>query len=369
MDTAQTQNIYLPWPWRIEPVASSAHKCPSRASVLLTYLAVNCLIALLGVGLSHRTVINKLSCGWLGRDRSKSWMWIWIVQLGLHFGADFIVAYITTHAPGYNYETSPKTWDLALFYASRPRMAWILLSFLGTYKLQMRKSDAAPTPTAERTRPAHGTRRADTGLPAQGRAQSVESSVDNVDSEGGDKFEMVTQAPVIHENSGDPEPNTQIQEAESAGNAEDAERLAGVQAVESLEGYWTSAARQTLIVEAIMQVVGSYYLGRTAHFATTHGYYLPNRHYDSNARLMYGGALFTLVVTYMSMIGIYGELAQLVTRDPTGSKEFTNYAFSFGYVAYTGSWLFWSGYVKLARDGYVCPTQLNTFRNSEEVLR
>ena len=47
-----------------------------------------------------------------------------------------------------------------------------------------------------------------------------------------------------------------------------------------IEGHWTSAAKQTLIVEAIMQVVGWYYLGRTAHFATSHGYYLPYRHYD-----------------------------------------------------------------------------------------
>lgn len=231
---------------------------------------------------------------------------MWLVQLGLHFGADLVMAYITTHAAGYDQDTRPQTWDLALFYASRPRMAWICLSFIGKYKLKIENSSRTPTASAERIRSEN------TRLSSRSGNRSDKPLVESFDVEDG--------GPV--------------------------------------EGYWTSAAKQTMIVEGIMQIVGTYYLGRTAHFATTHGYYLPNRHYDSNARLMYGGALFTLIFTYISLIGLGTELYQFITRKPpsfAAELEVPSVAFAFGYAAYIGSWLFWSGYVKLVGDMYVCP--------------
>jgi len=190
---------------------------------------------------------------------------MWIVQLGLHFGADLSVAYITSHAAGYDQASRPKTWDLALFFASRPRMAWILLSILGN--------------SAETFK---------------------EKGFNNVQETG------------------------------------------------PIDSYWTSAAKQTMIVEAIMQLVGTYYLGRTAHFATSHGYYLLHQHYDSDARLMYGGALFSLICTYLSLFGIWMTLYEGVPLS----------AFVFGYTVYIGNWLFWAGYVKLAAELYVVPFPL-----------
>jgi hypothetical protein len=291
-----SREIYLPWIWATKPIDPSKHKSPTVLFILLTYLAVNSLTSVLGIMLSHRTVVRKISCGLLGKDKSNSWKWLWVVQLGLHFGADIIAAYITIHAAGWDQERAPKFWDLALFYASRPRLAWLLLGQLGIYKLQKAGRPAAHPGKAE-------------------------NSVETQETDSPDRVvNAPTEAPI--------------------------------------EGDWTSAAKQTLIAEAIMQVVGTYYLGRTAHYAASHGYYQLHRNYDANAKLMYGGALFTLIITYASLLGIWGSLYQLITRrpfrgDPRQPETFVNAALMFGYGAYIGSWLFWSGYVKLAGDLYV----------------
>jgi hypothetical protein len=72
---------------------------------------------------------------------------------------------------------------------------------------------------------------------------------------------------------------------------------------------------------------------------------------------MYGGALFTLITAYMSLLGLGLELYQLITRKSLFSKWLSllflgngNIAFCIGYGTYLGTWLFWSGYVKLAGE-------------------
>jgi hypothetical protein len=263
---------YLPWPWAVTPLDSSAHTCPSTRSILLTYFGVNCLTALLGISLSHRMVVRKISFGLLGKDQSTSWKWMWIVQLGLHFGADLIVAYITTHTDGYDQEARPATWDLALFYASRPRMAWIWLSFLGKYQLKA----LAPKRRAEPTVEVERTRLEDTALPTTSRPRSHNSLVESIDLEDGVKIEMLRQDPKAQENiAADANSHTQLLPTQPVPAAEDVEDLDHIKNTIPVEGRWTSAAKQTLITEAIMQVVGSYYLGRTAHFATIHNFTYP----------------------------------------------------------------------------------------------
>lgn len=184
---------------------------------------------------------------------------MWIVQLGLHFGSDLLNAYLVVKANGYNTVLMPKFWDLALFYTTRPRLAWIVLTALGYWP------------------------------------------------------------------------------------------------------YWRSLAKQTLIVEGLMQMIGCYYFGRTAQFANKHGFYT-HSHYDHYAQLMYAGALLTLITTFFAVIGLLFSLASLSDDEQDPKTDGSCVIFflaaiviSFGLGAFAGRWCFQISFVALAGDSYCLP--------------
>ena len=247
---------YIPWNWAITPADSQIDHCPSVHHTIIVYLLATILTTFIGLLAGSRTIVRISTCGLLGRKDSISWAFMWLLQFGFHFGADVIVAYLVTSAEGYQHDRMPKIGDLALFYTSRPRMAWIALGALGA--------------TSE----------------------------------------------------------------------------------------WNSAAKQTMIVETVMQLIGCYYLGRTADFAAKNSFY-SSHGYSHWAQLMYGSALFILIMTALSIYGLTVSLASLATT--TDSKEdqtkayFTKLGGALvmvfcGFFAFAGRWLFLVGYLKLAGE-------------------
>ena len=133
LNSADDPSKYIPWSWAITPLEPNAYPCPSTHRILLTYLAAKLVTSVLGFAFGHRGPLNFLTCCICGTRNSYSWTYMWILQLTLHFGADLVVAalVINSTSPAYNSALMPQVWDLALFYASRPRMAWMFLGGLG----------------------------------------------------------------------------------------------------------------------------------------------------------------------------------------------------------------------------------------------
>ena len=178
---------------------------------------------------------------------------MWLAQLALHFGADLVAAQLVINGKGYDRAQMPTVWDLALFYTARPRLAWIILGFLGSFK------------------------------------------------------------------------------------------------------NWSSATKQTMITETVMQLLGCYYLGRTADFGSKNGLYV-HHHYPRGPQVMYGGALFTLIMTAGSIFGLLAALGATLQekKGMSCSRVCSLLLMSFfGLLAFVGRLLFLTGYVKVAQDLYV----------------
>jgi hypothetical protein len=187
------------------------------------------------------------------------------LSFALHFGADVVVAALTTRAPGYDRASMPSIGDLALFYVTRSRLAWIPLTLIGFHKS------------------------------------------------------------------------------------------------------WNSLAKQTMIIEAISQIMGCYYLGRTADFATQHGYY-QHLHYSHRAQLMYFGALFTLIFSLGAVVALIFTVVALerAAHKPGRSMRTcvavalsAGFAAVFGITAFIGRWIFLIGFVTLMEDSYCPPSLIN----------
>jgi hypothetical protein len=127
-----------------------------------------------------------------------------------------------------------------------------------------------------------------------------------------------------------------------------------VQENENYGGWWTSAAMQTLVTEAVMILLGSYYMGLTVHHASSHGYlllhHLDGVPYRSDFRLMTIGALLYLIAAWISLAFIL-----LILRALNRPEEFRlpGYIFIFtalaaALVPWMSSWPFFAGYVRLA---------------------
>ena len=119
----------IPWPWAIAPIDTAA-PCPGWNDILVTFAIVDVVTALLSVLVGHRRVLRVLTCRLFGRDGSRSWRFLWPVQLGLQLGGNAFVAARIVQAPGLLPQLLPAAWDLMLFYVARPRLGWLLLPFL-----------------------------------------------------------------------------------------------------------------------------------------------------------------------------------------------------------------------------------------------
>ncbi len=125
-------SLFLPWEWSITPEDTLTTKCPSAATILGTFAIINVVATVLGVFFGHRIVLNRLTCGILGRNKNSSlWKITWVFPFGLQLGANALIAAIIKHTPGYN--ANFKIWELMLFFTARPRLSWIVVGFLGCY--------------------------------------------------------------------------------------------------------------------------------------------------------------------------------------------------------------------------------------------
>lgn len=123
----------IPWTWRITPLNAEEHICPNTSTILWAFAAVNGITSLLSLLVGHRLVVEWLTCRLFGKDGSRSWKYLWPFSVVLHLGANAFVALLTVHAFGYRQDVRPKVWDLMLFFVTRPRIGWIVISFFGSW--------------------------------------------------------------------------------------------------------------------------------------------------------------------------------------------------------------------------------------------
>jgi hypothetical protein len=124
------------------------------------------------------------------------------------------------------------------------------------------------------------------------------------------------------------------------------------------DGLWTSAGRQAAIAEAILQIIGVYYMGRTVHFGAIHGYFMVHHtefQNGANLLVMIIGALFFVVYLPFGAGALFvhgfGFYYRFPAEKPGEEEEGFNAALvSVGGVGWIGSWLFITGYVRLAGD-------------------
>ena len=108
----------------------------------------------------------------------------------------------------------------------------------------------------------------------------------------------------------------------------------------------------------MLQVLGAYCMGRTAHFAASHGYYVnqfPASAPDTwDANIMYAGALLYLVTAAVGIIGFVFAMVLVLDVDalPSGGLP-GGVAVFFGAISWVATWLFWVGYVKVSGRLYV----------------
>jgi hypothetical protein len=257
----QTQSQFIPWDWYITPNLPD-YVCPSSNSILVTFGVVNVLVSLLNLIMGHRKVVNKVTFGLFGKELGNSWMFMFLMPLGVQLGANAFIAFLYQNTPGY--EQGFSITDLMLFYTTRPRLGWIVLSLVMHW----------------------------------GRIGGEDRDYD-------DKIQ---------------------------------------------DGYYEGAAKGAILAEIFLLVISSYYYGRTVHFAATHGYYLIGHlkgPYAHDARIMYVGAISFIVALYGSIFYLIGLLG--VRGLNLGRNAYVP-VWGIGCTTWLASWLFWGGYVTLAKD-------------------
>ena len=116
---------------------------------------------------------------------------------------------------------------------------------------------------------------------------------------------------------------------------------------------WESVAKQILIAESIMQGFGTYYIFRTV--TATDTWEGP-----PSARMMYAGAMVTLIFTLLALVGLVVALYAMIQQDETSKdmqqKEKSKgmrrvvLGLGLGLLAFAGRWIFHVGYLRLAQD-------------------
>jgi hypothetical protein len=74
--------------------------------------------------------------------------------------------------------------------------------------------------------------------------------------------------------------------------------VTGVGADEDKNGHWEAAAKSSMIAEVILPGISMYYMGLTANFAPMEGYYSTHSTAIPSVKLMYAGALMSLIFVF-----------------------------------------------------------------------
>jgi hypothetical protein len=138
MTTTITRQQLIPWSWAITPLNTTSTACPGPGEILGIFAGENLLVSIISLIAGHRAVVYFFTCGNFGKHGSNSWMYMWLLQVGIMLGANAINAHITVSAAGYDTSRMPAVWDLMLFYCTRPRLSWIVTGVISytRYSLQ-----------------------------------------------------------------------------------------------------------------------------------------------------------------------------------------------------------------------------------------
>ena len=116
-----------------------------------------------------------------------------------------------------------------------------------------------------------------------------------------------------------------------------------IDTVRSSDTHYIRSAKAAVAAEFCLQLMSSYYMGRTAHFAAKNDFYSHLGTAPEDARVMYAGALLSLVSLFFTLV----NLADILFSD-AGSDTSFSVVLLIGCTSWLGSWIFWGGFVGLA---------------------
>jgi hypothetical protein len=340
----------LPWSWSVGSPDAKA-TCPSTTSTLLMFLAVNGIVAIGSLVFGNRIVVKKITHGIMGTIGSKSWRWMWLVVLSLHLIANTLNAWLIKNATGY--DSSVSLGELMLFFATRPRVSWLVLGFLSSMPRPSKSLDERYGITRG-VLPSHD--QEERGMLSKVKPRSFAKRLRRF-------FDI------------------------------DLTDTKNLRLTRVLDFPFFSSAASAILAELILQTLSLVVMGRTVHFAARRGYYVVwSQGYQSlpsSATLMYSGAMLCIVsgpILLMASLGGALEWFERMSLDPKtraelcleryrklklhepGIRAFFKREFSHSdddddnfEEEYTGScvgilgifysiglWLFWAGFLDLA---------------------
>jgi hypothetical protein len=118
---------FIPWSWTVSPLEPGTIECDTPTRILLVFAIENIISSVLSLLVGHRRIINRLSCGLFGHPGSKAFRFTWVIPLGLHLGANAVIAAIFRGTPGYLHDYS--IVDLMFFFTARPRLSTLVIGY------------------------------------------------------------------------------------------------------------------------------------------------------------------------------------------------------------------------------------------------
>ena len=140
-------------------------------------------------------------------------------------------------------------------------------------------------------------------------------------------------------------------------------------AVGAENSYYTSLGASCTIAEGILQIMASFYIGKTAHWAVISGYLkqghlggIPGAH---DAKIMYAGVLLWLItIAFAFVVWVFLLCYTASSGKTAGQRTIISFGIWFTLsmiLPLIGQWLFWVGFIGLAGDRLVLlPAQTGT---------
>lgn len=124
-------------------------------------------------------------------------------------------------------------------------------------------------------------------------------------------------------------------------------------------GYWESVGRSSLLAEIVLECIGAYYMGRTAHWAHLKRYYILHRldgyvHRKSILQMIIGALVYLVNLVVKIFFLWSSSKAEIIRNRKAGFSAFLRFLveiFRLAWiitVSFASSWVFMAGYVQLA---------------------
>lgn len=114
----------IPVEWIIAPTNAQPGQCPSAAATMGSFGAAAAIVALGLLVLGRRTVVHKLTFGWLGTRHGKGVFFTWALSVSLHILSNLLVSAIVVTSDGYERLSLVTVFAL---YASRPSFSMAVM--------------------------------------------------------------------------------------------------------------------------------------------------------------------------------------------------------------------------------------------------